>query len=343
MTSQPNDTPPAAPAGTPGDSAPSGPVGTAPAEPADKSIRQLTEPLRQPAAFLLLLANALILLFAMIDLIVIFDDWSGSFVQRAGGTFSSFVGLISIGFPLLAVLLAHLKPRVPHARVVTVVALVEYGVSAVFGALCLLVDFLHGVTNGQAILGMSSARRAFEELLIRAGEFGLLAIAAFAVFQIFQGLYPSARPAPAHPPYAGGYAPGYAQPGYPQPGYPQPGYGQPGYPAGYAQPTQPAGYGQPGYPPAFQQYGQQYGQPYGGQPSAWAAPHTEAPQGAAPPQAYAPAPEPPAAPAPETPAAATPQAPETPENRDDNSEATRPIRPAVAPEGPSDQWNRPQG
>ncbi|GAA1816771.1 hypothetical protein HC028_10490 [Planosporangium flavigriseum] len=191
MTSQPSDTPASAPThsvGTPG-AAPSLP---------GQSARQFADPLRQPAAFVLLLANGLILLFAIIDLFVITEDWSVNFLARAGGSFVDFVGVVSIGFPIVAVLLAtHLRPAVPQARLVTGVALAEYGVSALFGALCIMVDFLHGVTDPETILGIGPTRRAFEDLLVRAGEFAVLGVAAFAVFQLFQGLY--ANPGPSRP------------------------------------------------------------------------------------------------------------------------------------------------
>ncbi|HEV7898689.1 MAG TPA: hypothetical protein VGP31_12680 [Planosporangium sp.] len=315
MTSQPSDTPasaPTGPAGTPG--------GTAPADPAEKSARQFTEPLRQPAAFVLLLVNGLILLFAVLDMLVIFQDWSGNFVERAGGAFVDFVGLVSIGFPLLAVLLAtHVKPRVPQARLITVLALVEYGVSALFGALCLLVDFLHGVTGSHTVLGISAARRGFEDLLIRAGEFGLLAIAALAVFQLFQGLYAPAAPAA---PYGGGYPPAY---------------------------------GQQAYPAGFQPYGQQPAG-YGTQQSAWAAQQAYAQQAYAQQanaqQAYAPpaAGQPPAAPEPPQSSPEPPQSSPEPAAHsgpgpvaDENTQPTRPIRPPVGPDGPTEQWTRPQG
>jgi hypothetical protein len=230
VISQPSDTPASTPTGPAETQARSAPV-EEPAGTQEKTARQLTDPLRQPAAFVLLAANGLILLFAITDLFVIMEDWPANFLARAGGSFVDFVGIVSIGFPLLAVLLAtHVKPRVRQARLVTVVALVEYGVSALFGALCLLVDFLHSVTNSELTFGIGPTRRAFEDFLVRAGEFAVLAIAAFAVFQLFQGLYSSTPPIAAHPPFAGP-PPAYAQPGYPVGFHPYdqqaPGFGGP--------------------------------------------------------------------------------------------------------------------
>ncbi|NJC71516.1 hypothetical protein HC031_17585 [Planosporangium thailandense] len=333
MTSQPSDNPPSAPPGSTapaGSAAPAGSTGG----PAEQNVRQLIEPLRQPAAFVLLLTNGLILLFAVADLFVVLGDWPGNFVTRAGSSFGEFVGVVSIGFPLLAVLLATLvRPRVPHARPITVVALVEYAVSALFGAVCLLVDFLHGVTDSQPILGIGSARRAFEDFLIRSGEVALLAIVAFAVYQIFHGLYGGVGRQAAPPPYGGAYPSGFGQPGYPsgygqpghgQPGHGQPGHGQPGYgQPGPGHPGYPYGYGQPGYPPG-------YGQPTPGQPGQ-PAPSQPAYGAPAPSQpTYGP-------PAPSQPAYGAP------------AEAVgggdvpppREVRPPEGPVGPAEEWRRP--
>ena len=205
----------------------------------EKSANQFTMPLREIAALVLLGATALLLLVAVIRLLIP-GDARPDFLDRASGSFYDFIGLDRILFPFLAVLLAtHLRPAVGRARVITLVALIEYGVAAFFGA-------------------------------------GVLAIAAYAVFRIWQGVYyvPKPKPQPGmygqptQPTQPGGYGQyGYGQQPYgPPPGQQQP-YGQPGYgdqtqayPQGYGQ--QPYGQ-QPGYPP--QGYGQQpgYGQPPG--------------------------------------------------------------------------------
>jgi hypothetical protein len=247
VTSQPSDNPASTPAGPAAAAGGPAPLND-PARAGERSARQFTDPLRQPAALVLLVTNGLILLFAVMDLFVVGEDWPGNFLTRAGASFVDFVGLVSIGFPLLAVLLAtHVKPSVPRGRLITVLALVEYGVSALFGALCLLVDFLHGVTDSQPTLGIGPARRAFEDFLVRAGEFTVLAVAAIAVFQLFQGLYGRSRPVPADPPYGGGHPPSHGRPGYP------PAYGRPGHPPAYGRPGYPPVYGRPGHPPAYGQ------------------------------------------------------------------------------------------
>jgi hypothetical protein len=234
VTSQPSETRASAPPG------PAGPAGS-PAGPAsaaeEKDPSRFTLPLRQPAAFALLVVNGVALLFAVIDLLAIFQDWSANFLSSVDSSFGTFVGLVSVGFPLLAVLLAtHLKPALPQARLITVGTLIEYGVSALFGVVCLLAGFLHGLTSTGTINGLSSPRRALESFLIRGAWLALLAVAALAVYQLFQGLYGGVKPAPT------GYP---QQPGYPQPGYPY-AYGQPGYPQQpYPQAPPPPPYGQP--------------------------------------------------------------------------------------------------
>jgi hypothetical protein len=163
----------------------------------------------------LLAANALFLFFALVDLFVIFEDWSNNFVNRIDASaFGQFVGLVPVLFPLLAVLIAtHLRPAVPQARLITVAALVEYGVSAVFGAICMLVGFLHGLTLTGSVSGMSQPRAALETILVRGAWMVLLLFAAYAVYLLFQGLYAAPKP----PPYPAGYPAPYPQYAYPQP------------------------------------------------------------------------------------------------------------------------------
>jgi hypothetical protein len=243
----------------------------------EKQASEFTHPLRETAALALLGATALLLLVGVIQLLIPGDLRPG-FLDRASGSFDSFLGLDRIGFPFLAVLLAtHLGPAVGRARLITLVALIEYAVSAFFGVVFgLLIAFAN--TAGD------SARVAFEQLLARVAYTGVFAVAALAVLRIWRGLY--YVPKPSNPPgvygqptvygqpggygqpttygQPGGYGQTYGQPGYgagqpgapgygdqtqayPQ-GYGQPGYGQSSYPAGYGQSGYPAGYGQPSYP-----------------------------------------------------------------------------------------------
>lgn len=247
----------------------------------EKRASEFTHPLREIAALVLLGATALLLLVGVIQLLIPGDLRPG-FLDRASASFGTFINLDRIGFPFLAVLLAtHLRPVVGRARLITLVALVEYAVSAFFG-------ILFGLLIGFANTAGDSARAAFELLLEHVAYAAVLGIAGYAVFRIWRGLYHV--PKPSNPPgvygqpggypqgygqpttygqpagYGGGYGqPGqapYGQPGYGQPaapgygdqtqaypqGYGQPGYGQPGYPSGYGQPGYPSSYGQPSYP-----------------------------------------------------------------------------------------------
>lgn len=227
---------------------------------------QITNPLRELAALVLVGANALLLLVGLIDLVVPFSS-NSTFTGRAGGSFFDFMGIEAIVLPLLAVLLAtHIQPPVPRAKLITQAALGEFAVSTVFGVICLFAWLIGTLING-------AVRDAFTGLLVRVAYLGIFAIVAFMVYKVWRTLYyvprPGAQPAAYGQPaqqHQQGYPQGYGQqPGYPQgygqqPNYPQPGY-QPGYPDGYGQqpgvhgqPTAQPGYspasGQPGYPPA---------------------------------------------------------------------------------------------
>ncbi|RQX56637.1 hypothetical protein DLJ57_06570, partial [Micromonospora chalcea] len=204
---------------------------TSPAEPASgdaAQASQLIKPLRELAALVLLGANAVLLFVGLLRLLVPVDDYS-TFSGRAGSTYFSFVGLEATVLPLLAVLIATvIRPVVPKAKLITQVALVEYAVSAVFGALTFLIWLVGRLADGEVL-------DAFLGLLTRAAWLALFAVAAFVVFKIWRTLYYVPKPK-AQP---GVY--GQAQPGWPQ---------QPGQPGGY---PGPGGYPQqpgPGYPQA---------------------------------------------------------------------------------------------
>jgi hypothetical protein len=219
-------------------------------------VGQHLRPLRDLAVYVLLGATAIWLLIAVIDLI---PGGPNQFAGRSEASFGNFVNLPNIVFPLGAVLLALLiEPRHPKARLVVLAAVVEYAVIAFFGV---LFGLLIGLINTAADNG---ARAAFEGLLERIGWLAVLAVAAYAVFVIWQRIFTAPRPPkPAHPGV-------YGQPPQFNPGaYPgQPGYGQPFPPPPGQQPFPPPGPqgpppGQhPGMPPAGGNYGPTtYGQP----------------------------------------------------------------------------------
>ena len=219
-----------------------------------RPVGQYLRPLRDLAAWALVLAPAVMLFVAFIRLIPAGDG--EQFVSRTQNSFYDFVNVATIFFPLAAVLLALLvTPPHPKAKVITVVALVEYGVAAFFGV-------VFGILVGLIQVGRFSVRAAFEELLVRAAWLTLFALAALAVYRIWRGLFHVPRPVAqpgvyGQPQYGvpGTYPgqPGYGPPpgtygGQPQPQSGQPGPGQPGF--GQAQPgfgpAQP-GQGQPGH------------------------------------------------------------------------------------------------
>jgi hypothetical protein len=183
----PASTPPGAPAGPPSS-----------AGPGEKDAVRFTAPHRELAALILVGAASVLLLLAFIGLFVVIDGFSSFFGARAEGSFDSFVGLLTIVMPLGAVLLAtHVKPMVRQARLITLVALVDYGVAALFGIITLFAGFIHAL-QGQSNLGLNgSFRTAFIELLGRLVMLGLLAFAAFLVWRVWQGVFAVPRPAPA--------------------------------------------------------------------------------------------------------------------------------------------------
>ncbi|GLZ01102.1 hypothetical protein [Actinoplanes sp. NBRC 103695] len=220
-------------------------------QPESRSVLQLLRPLRDIAAWALVGVPAVLLFVSVLDLIPFGDG--DTFLTRTTGSFYEFVNLPTIFLPLAAVLLALLvEPRHPKAKLITIIALAEYAAAAFFGV---IFGFLVGLVR---IAGFS-VQTALQELLARAAWLGLLAVAGYAMYGIWRGLFYVAKP--KAPPGV------YGQPQYGVPGtFPgQPGYGQPPQPGqpGHGQPPQP---GQPGY--GQPQPGQPaYGQPQPGQPS----------------------------------------------------------------------------
>jgi len=226
-----------------------------------RTAAQFLRPLRDLAAYALVAATAVFLFVAVIRLIP--GGVGETFASRTQESFYNFVSLPTIGFPLVAVLLALLiKPQHPKANLIVIAAAVEYAVAAFFGV-------IFGILVGLVQIAGLSVRTAFEELLVRVAWLGVFAVVAFATYQIWRNLFYTPKPKPVSQPGM------YGQPQYGVPGtYPgQPGYGQPGAPTqqwgqqpGPGVPGQPA-WGQPGAPgqPAPGQPGP--GQPAPGQPA----------------------------------------------------------------------------
>ncbi|MEV6633937.1 hypothetical protein AB0M54_24615 [Actinoplanes sp. NPDC051470] len=231
-------------------------------QPETRSVLQLLRPLRDIAAWALVGLPAVLIFVSIIDLIPFGDG--DTFTTRTQASFYDFINLATIFLPLAAVLLALLvEPRHPKAQLITIIALAEYAAAAFFGV---IFGFLVGLIN---IAGFS-VQSALQELLARAAWLGLLAVAGWAMYNVWRGLFHVAKPKPQ---------PGmYGQPAYGVPGtYPgQPGYGQAPGPYHPGQPTQP----QPGQPqPTWNQQPPSHGQPPAGygQPPAWGQPSSGPP------------------------------------------------------------------
>jgi hypothetical protein len=240
-------------------------------QPAPGSASQYLRPLRDIAAYALVAAPAVMLFVAIIRLIP--SGVGLDFGSRAQDSFYSYVNVPTIFFPLGAVLLALLvRPPHPKAKLITMIALIEYAVAGVFA-------IVFGILVGLIKIAGFSVRTALEELLVRAAWLAVFAVAAYATYRIWRHLFytpkPKRQPGVYGQPQYGvpGTYPG--QPGYGQPS--QPGVAQPGYgPSGAPPPAEPPAYGQPGQagfgqpPYATPGYGQSpYGTPggYPGQPA----------------------------------------------------------------------------
>lgn len=216
---------------------------TSPVEPASTEptpASQLTQPLREPVALVLLGANGLLLFVGLLRL-----------MTSAASAADTFTGIEVVVLPLLAVLLAtHLHPVLPRAKLITQVALGQYAFSAFFGALTFLIWSVHRLVSAVLL-------EAFLGFLSQLAGLGLLLAAGFVVYRIWRRLYYVPKPKPQPGVY-----------GAPQPGWPapppggQPG-GQPGWPgqgAGWPGPSHGAGW--PASPQsAPPQPGVVYGQP----------------------------------------------------------------------------------
>ncbi|MDM4722584.1 hypothetical protein QTQ03_24425 [Micromonospora sp. WMMA1363] len=233
---------------------------SSPAEPASTDptpASQLTRPLREPAAFVLLGANAVLVFVGLIRLLT--PTGYGTFTSRAGSGFSAFVGVEAVALPLLAVLLAtHLRPVVPRAKLVVQVAAGEYAASAVLGGLTFLIWSLGRLAGGEVV-------DAFLGTLTRLAWLAVLGIAGYAVYRIWRTLYHVPKPKPQPGLY-----------GTPQPGWPS----QPGQPAGQTGFGQSDGWAGP----------TRYAAPHDGSPAAPfpGAPHSAPPANPAPPAAATP-------------------------------------------------------
>jgi hypothetical protein len=117
-----------------------------------------------------------LLAYAALEIFFTFANWfkptGGSFTARAQG--ADFTTIVSIGFPLLAVLIAtQLKPVLGMARLITLIALGELGAVLLLGSLA----FLIGIANAMFRLDAFSA---FTFLVFSLAGLAFAALAGFA-------------------------------------------------------------------------------------------------------------------------------------------------------------------
>jgi hypothetical protein len=256
--------------------------------------------LREPAALAAVVFAGLVILVGIIDLLAPPGNGAGAvpFADRAYDETTVFLSLEVAAAVAFAVYLAnHAGPAVGRARVITLAALVEVGLAALFGVITALAQFGASGADGESKL---------LKFLTAAGGAAVVGAAGLFVWLTWQALAPATSPAGGRPAGAfvggnwpsgpgstgasGGAAGQYGQSTPPPGGFgwtPQqsaqtPG-GQPSSPTAFGQqagqvPGQGAGYGQPsaqGAPGAPQPFGSdrtqmlppvQSGQPQPGQP-----------------------------------------------------------------------------
>ena len=111
-----------------------------------------TKPLRLPIAMVLLLVNLFWLLIAIERYLIPRDavseyDSVPNFAERSRDSFLDLSGVVPIVLPLLAVLIVtHVRPLLPAAKPVVLVALVEYGLAALFGLVAFVSAFFYKST-----------------------------------------------------------------------------------------------------------------------------------------------------------------------------------------------------
>lgn len=211
--------------------------------------------LREPAALAALAYAGLNLLSAVIDFLFPPSSANGisqAFGDRAFDDVGSFLNFSIAAALAIAVLLANdLAPALARARLITLVALIEAGVAAVFGVICALALFGANAVSGD---------QTFSQFLGAIGGGFVIAVSAWYAWLSWQRHAATAAPAQpvgndwsATPGQGPGQGGSYAPPFQAQPSAGQ--YGQ-GVPAGNAQQqtvaAPPGGFGwtpQQGYNP----------------------------------------------------------------------------------------------
>jgi len=163
--------------------------------------------LREPAALAAVAYAGLVLLAAVINLLVppSYNGATQSFASRAYDQATTFLSLsVAIAIAAAVYLANEIEPELGRARLVTLVALIEGGVAALFGVVTALALFGADGPPGQTKLA---------QFFAAAGGAAVVAVAAWYAWLTWQKH--AAKPQQAAPaPWPGG--PGAGGPGYPQ-------------------------------------------------------------------------------------------------------------------------------
>jgi hypothetical protein len=124
--------------------------------------------------------------YAALHLLFSFFDWlmpgDGNFLGRSAS--NGFTNLLVMAMPIVAVVLAALiAPAVSGAKLLTMIALLEYAVSQVLGALAWLIG-LGSVFDG-GIDSPNDAVDGLRYLIMGLADLGLILVAAYLTYRAF--------------------------------------------------------------------------------------------------------------------------------------------------------------
>jgi hypothetical protein len=153
---------------------------TAPQHPVGPGRRGLPGP-RTLAAWALV---SYVAVYLFVTFLVWLVPTGGSLADRSAGV--DFTSLLVMAMPVVAAVLAgYLAPPVPGARLLTIVALLEYAVALFFG----IITFLLGLTSTfREVLSAGGTIGTFRYVVLGLAELGLVAVAAYVTFVAFTRL-----------------------------------------------------------------------------------------------------------------------------------------------------------
>ena len=125
-------------------------------------------------------------LFLAFTFLIWITPGAGSVSGGAASAFGDFTSLVVMPMPVVAVVLAaYVNPAVAGAKLITLIALIEYGVAFLLGALTFLIGL------GAAFDGVNDAEdgvRGLEYLVMGFARLALVAVAGYVVYRAFTGL-----------------------------------------------------------------------------------------------------------------------------------------------------------